>query len=366
MKKELFEAITSCTDLQAYVEVSAKMIHCPYWIMDSGFSVIAISHHPDAVEVYNRFVKHTSVMKSIQRWEAYGIFANQNHRTPMVFYDDLLGTKLMILDIFVKKEAIGRMTIILEEELDEALALEVAEGASVYLRTSINDHNRDTYHQAFASLLRGEDLETCAGVLSQMPFGLLPPYQVICIGHVNRDTLFGYAKYINEMDEKLIPVVTGGSLYVLTSKAHSFHRLESQFASGQYSFPFTDLMDTRSYGLQAKFAYEKKKPIADCYLDWISYLLGQETSLQSLLLPEVKACIAYDEEYHTEYFSTLQTYIRCGFSKQAAAKEMNVHLNTVKYRIQQMKALFQIDFERNRVELILSCELLKQQKNTVA
>ncbi len=358
MKNKLFALMTECTDLQSYVEASAKLLACPYWIMDAGFSLIAISHQPDALTIYDRFLKHTSVMDSLERWKEKGVLAEENHRVPMVFHDELLGCDVMILDIFVKDTGIGRMTVILANAVSEEDVMEVAQGASIYLRNSLNDHNRDTYHQAFASLLRREDVEMCAKVLVDSPLLLEPPYQVVCVGSYSRDVLFAYAKYMNDYDEGLIPVVTGGYLYALVSKKHPFRSLE-KIQGYQSSFVFENLEDLSSYGIQARFAYEQKEKIEDCYVRFVGNILTKQVSLTSLVLPEVKACVKYDEMYHTAYFDTLCMYMECGFSKQETAKRMNVHLNTIKYRLAQMQELFHIPFQTKRSELVMACQMQK-------
>ena len=48
-------------------------------------------------------------------------------------------------------------------------------------------------------------------------------------------------------------------------------------------------------------------------------------------------------------------YFRNGENKQKTAQAMNLHLNTVKYRLAQLQKLFSINVDEDREELFLSC-----------
>ncbi len=357
-KEQILDAILKAKNLQEYVDITAKQINCPYWVMNEGFELVAISHIPNALHIYNDFVKNTSLMESLKRWETYDIFSQEPHRDPMRFKDDYLDKEIMILDAVYHEIPMGRITLFPNRLTKKEDVMLMVEGICVYLRNQVSDQNRDTYHQAFASLLRGEEVEICANVLQEKPLALKPPYQIACIASGNRDKLFGYVTYLQERDEKIIPVVTGGYLYALISKDHSISKWESQFNHIGISYAFDDLQKTMSYGIQAKYIQEN---ISDKFnlIKYTRYLLEQNIDLESLICPKVKECMKYDHKYQTQYFDTLYTYLMNAESKQATARQLDVHINTIKYRLGQIESLFNIDFERDRMELLLSCLIEK-------
>lgn len=48
----------------------------------------------------------------------------------------------------------------------------------------------------------------------------------------------------------------------------------------------------------------------------------------------------HDEKYHTEYLDTMMGYLICGKNKKEAAQRLNIHINTMNYRIEKLNDLF--------------------------
>lgn len=49
--------------------------------------------------------------------------------------------------------------------------------------------------------------------------------------------------------------------------------------------------------------------------------------------------LSYDEKHDSELFKTLKTYIECNQNMTSTAKASYVHLNTIKYRLQNIREL---------------------------
>lgn len=66
-----------------------------------------------------------------------------------------------------------------------------------------------------------------------------------------------------------------------------------------------------------------------------------------------------DEEKGTEYFETLYTYLNTRYSLNETAQRLNIHRNTVVYRIQQLREKFGIDLDSPEecFKLNLSCRI---------
>jgi len=117
------------------------------------------------------------------------------------------------------------------------------------------------------------------------------------------------------------------------------------------SMPFSDI-------LQSKTQYERilnhplvRRPVAGTVVycdDHPEYGIFQEANLSADRLrdfcdPRVLRMIDYDTQHNTEYFLTLKLYVgACGNVKEASYN-LNVHANTILYRVKRLKELFDID-----------------------
>ena len=72
----------------------------------------------------------------------------------------------------------------------------------------------------------------------------------------------------------------------------------------------------------------------------------------------------YDEQKGTEYFETLFAYLNSRFSLNETAQTLNIHRNTVVYRIRQLSERFGIDFDSPEecFQLNLSCRIYKMSR----
>lgn len=76
--------------------------------------------------------------------------------------------------------------------------------------------------------------------------------------------------------------------------------------------------------------------------------------------PEIRRIMAYDEAYGTEYLKTLFTYLENLGSMIKASELLQIHYNTMKYRIQQIESICGTEFHDRPgilVQLYLSMKL---------
>lgn len=69
----------------------------------------------------------------------------------------------------------------------------------------------------------------------------------------------------------------------------------------------------------------------------------------------------YDAEKETDYFNTLYVYLNSRFSLNETAQTLNIHRNTVVYRVRQLSERFHIDFDSAEecFRMNLSCHVYK-------
>lgn len=62
-----------------------------------------------------------------------------------------------------------------------------------------------------------------------------------------------------------------------------------------------------------------------------------------LIHPLFHQLLSYDKRYNTEYVLTYQTYLFNGLNRRKTAKDLNIHYNTLAYRLEKMNELFSLE-----------------------
>ena len=133
---------------------------------------------------------------------------------------------------------------------------------------------------------------------------------------------------------------------------------------------FSSLGEIQAHGFQSRKAQQIGLAVReeDCvylYRDYSIYymieLCLKNENLESLCVPELKKLIKYNQKEGSEFVETLKTYLRCGRSKSQTARELYVHLNTVKYRLAQIQNIMGLDLDNddNALKLMLSFRMLE-------
>ncbi len=76
-------------------------------------------------------------------------------------------------------------------------------------------------------------------------------------------------------------------------------------------------------------------------IDAVSRLLP----LENFNSPHYMYMCAHDKQFGTAYGPTLVAYLECGFDPAKTAAKMNLHRNTVVYRIKRIEDIFRFDFD---------------------
>lgn len=133
---------------------------------------------------------------------------------------------------------------------------------------------------------------------------------------------------------------------------------------------FHSLQNIQEHGFQSRKAQQlgaalKKEECLYLYRDYSVYYMVElclkNERLDALFVPELQNIMDYGEKNGGELVETLRTYLRCGRSKSQTAREMFIHLNTVKYRLSQIQEKMGIDLDNddNALKLMLSFKMLE-------
>lgn len=128
------------------------------------------------------------------------------------------------------------------------------------------------------------------------------------------------------------------------------------------SYPFQNLYHLPQHFEQANIALEnaieKNKTISycsDCAISYTRSLINkyQSTSMEHPVLQKIRK---YDEKHGTEFYITLREYITEERSILRTSEALNIHKNTLLYRLRRLQELFPMDLSdrEERARLLLS------------
>lgn len=129
---------------------------------------------------------------------------------------------------------------------------------------------------------------------------------------------------------------------------------------------FSDLAGTRVFYLQALYAAQYVGSTTACqsgsFLDLMPMPLfatvAEKIPGRVFLHPVFFQVRRYDEKHGTNYEQTLRTYLLSMQNKDTAAAKLNIHKNTLTYRLNRIMELFSIPFEDETTSLNLLCSAL--------
>ncbi|MDD4238227.1 MAG: PucR family transcriptional regulator ligand-binding domain-containing protein [Desulfotomaculaceae bacterium] len=81
--------------------------------------------------------------------------------------------------------------------------------------------------------------------------------------------------------------------------------------------------------------------------------------LEKFFHETVEKLIKYDQEYNTEYYKTAEMFCKCNQNINETAKQLSVHYNTVKYRINHILKVLDINLEdpEKRLEIQIGIKI---------
>ncbi|MCI8594722.1 MAG: hypothetical protein HFF09_05645 [Oscillospiraceae bacterium] len=182
--------------------------------------------------------------------------------------------------------------------------------------------------------------------------------------HLNRSTVVVYQDTVVALyDVKNMDALSPDSIKSLSAV------LEANGCRAAVSMPFHRLGDfyksyvqTRSCLLTAQKLGRTETVVRyeDFIVEHMFLHFSDVFDLNDLVHPSVKLLLRHDKEKNTDFTETLFCYVRHKNDITAAAKALNVHYNTLKYRINRIVELTGVDFddEMTAFQLIISDKIL--------
>ena len=137
---------------------------------------------------------------------------------------------------------------------------------------------------------------------------------------------------------------------------------------------FSAFYELRNYYKQAHIALDfASRPqafqwiqyFADVVLDYILEQSNRELPLHFICSEKILNIKRYDQEHQTDFYATLECYIKNKFNAVQTAKELFIHRSTFLYRMDRLQTLFGLDLtERDSLlYVLLSMKMLELSKS---
>lgn len=114
--------------------------------------------------------------------------------------------------------------------------------------------------------------------------------------------------------------------------------------------------------LTAQIIQKEQKQSIGTYDDYaplqMFYELAQKDPLNVYLHPVIDRMKKYDKENNTEYYETLKAYSLSIHNKESAAQKLGIHRNTLLYRLNRIKDIFELPIENQQTALSIICSYL--------
>ena len=136
------------------------------------------------------------------------------------------------------------------------------------------------------------------------------------------------------------------------SVSESYDQLSS--TKQQLNLARTSLRLARFEGIDNQMVFIWK------YKHLILFLSATQSDASNEISPSVLDPIKeYDKEHSSEYYQTLRAYLLCDMDYTRMAQRLNVHKNTISYRMQRIAEMFELNLRDCRVITTLYLSLFE-------
>lgn len=383
--------------LQSIIDVGYELIGNPIALLDASYKDIG---HSQDTNFQDPIFTETNVKgylppdyfakcKAKQYVEKF-----MKSLVPFIFEDEIQGRVKILANVTAKNKIIANMTVfeydrpLRNSDLD--LVAFLCDIISVSMQqNALNKTSKGMIHENFiVDLLDGKIRNS--GVIEErvkfFEWNLKDDLYIVTFKFdltKNQDTtIFNYRDYLDVMiggsnlvvynDDIIVMIINRNENKPMLGE-HELNELnlfveKNQIYAG-VSRSFKHLSDTPKYFKQSLKAIElglhiDKSYAFYAYEKYAIYDLWTRFSEDELLdfcHPFLFDLIEFDQQNNTFFASTLYTYISNNNDIIKSAKLLNIHRNTMRYRISRIKEIMDVDFEDGRflLHLYLSFKILK-------
>ncbi|UYO64367.1 helix-turn-helix domain-containing protein [Acetobacterium wieringae] len=249
--------------------------------------------------------------------------------------------------------------------------IHIAENQTHFIKHLIEDQIADEksiiYHLKRFGLKRYDDYYLLCFVCP-----MTSSSEIESMSFVKRINQYYYGSIISVYDQQII-LILSEAVYPIQSQEEQTRMaellLKYEMNCG-ISICFHDFLQLRHYYVQSRFAAEislksnneNQKSFCfyeACYQEHLVELLSRSVELPVICEPEILKLKNFGEEHEIELIHCLRVYLQHGRNLSSTAKELNLHRNTLIYRIDKIGRILKLDLshlsEEKNFFLIFSC-----------
>lgn len=369
-------------DLDAFLNKLEHHHHAAFWIMDNAFNLMGASLK--AKVLYDELEQSDSLFKVIESLQLKDLNRKLKDQNSLEHYSDLTGRTCFIGDCIVGNKRIAKVTCFYNEssQVEQTDFQGCLKAITIFLQMNqkVSYHNEER-NNFFHNLLQmpTPSQQFIDQHIYYIPFKINLPYVIIAVTDIDStESICGNSPYYLRILKNLFPTALFDSdeklaisLVSLNDMSHYYHKLSKVCIENKMkllvSIPFEDLKDTYSHYqkikrlLQLSPTNEGVSYYKDYVLKDVLTIVHGKDHLKNFISLKVQKVFEYDTIYKTDYFETAYLLICNGYYQQEVSKILNIHINTLKYRIKQLKVLFQLDIKdcRNDEWIKLSFHIIE-------
>lgn len=383
----MMNLLTSGAMLQDLMNTSARVLEYPAFILDSGQRHLA--HTPgykrgEVDELWDNLVELGTCDLNFlvrfnqfdpQRFNKKGIYSYDSSifPNPAYHYNFLQGSNFLGSATYIdlhKKITQGKLDLfyLFCHYVDRWFQLHITEQESLILNTqirqTISDPGKDQEELIRRLILGGWEKED-----SLIFYKLDAPYQPYNINtylchtlNSNFSGLYAITKDLsvcmlcnlsrisqNELENQLIPWLNTSKYYATAGQPFT---MQSSFWQ---QYDYVDKISNLVEGQIGQIYNGKNYTLP--YL----FSVMKNTVLPEVLHPALNILQDYDARHHTDFFHTLYVYLKNERSIAASAKALNLHRNTLLYRLKRLDELTveNLDDPMTRLHILISYEIME-------
>lgn len=393
----LLECVNQTEDLDEIISIIAEQLQNPVIVLDISYKVLGYSKNYE-VEDYqwqqniNRGYCSYEYIGAFNRIE--GVSSAPDTNEPFIIDCFTSHLRRYISKIYLGERQLGYLIAIESvtpfSQIDPNFFKLISSSLAriIHIRNQLNQNvNNRMYDSIFIDCIEGNFksrsafLERIAltGIKTDSFYQLLSidisSYNNFDPGHEHLRSL------INRLFYRCIVICYNNNVVVLVDiqaeKDHVINVLKSEKTTfKQYkvrvgiSDVFSDLFQIRPQYQNAVSALMIANAVApnECFAIYddyklynLIYAVGNENDLRAYVHSTVKNILDYDEMHGTEYYETMYSYLKNARRLDDTARNLFIHKNTVSYRINKMREIFNVDFDDANMafNLHFSCKVVE-------
>lgn len=169
---------------------------------------------------------------------------------------------------------------------------------------------------------------------------------------------------IGEVNLAIPPETSGFIRHVIEFLAE--HNFTSGICDGFEKLREIPLRYRQSY-LTAKIAFEKNDFPLGVFKKYaplqMFYDITHHDVPEVYIHPQLEKISKYDKINNTEYYETLRIFSLSLHNKEASAQKLAIHRNTLLYRLNRIKDIFELQYDDEKTALYILCSFLLMETN---